>query len=99
MKIGYALVIGTFILMIWISMIESREIESVYYPPCFFNPLCSCSKSVPDLGIVKCQKVHLPRIPETVNTSKVFTLHLEDNGLRTLSPYFLQSTGMYDSLI
>lgn len=95
MKIGYALVIGTFILMIWISMIESKEIDSVYHPPCFFNPLCSCSKSVPDLGIVKCQNVHLPRIPEAVNTSKVFTLHLENNGLRTLSPYFLQSTGNF----
>lgn len=93
MKIGYAIVIGTFILMIWVSIIESRDIDSAHYPPCFFNPLCSCSKSVPDLGIVKCQNVHLARIPESVNTSKVFMLHLEDNGLRILEPFFLQSTG------
>ncbi|KAJ8950482.1 hypothetical protein NQ314_007869 [Rhamnusium bicolor] len=99
MKLGYAMVIGTFILMIWISMIETREMESVHYPPCNFNPLCSCSKSVPDLGIVKCQYVHLPRIPEAVNTSKVFMLHLEDNGLSIIEPYFLQSTGLYKIII
>nr|XP_023026888.1 chaoptin [Leptinotarsa decemlineata] len=99
MKFGYAIVIGAFILMMWISMLESKEIESVHYPPCFFNPLCSCSKSVPDLGIVRCQDVHLPRIPETVNISKVFMLHLENNKLRTLEPFFLQSTGLYKIII
>ncbi|KAG5872237.1 hypothetical protein JTB14_026479 [Gonioctena quinquepunctata] len=99
MKFGYAIVIGAFILMMWVSMIESKETESVHYPPCFFNPLCSCSKSVPDLGIVRCQDVHLPRIPETVNISKVFMLHLENNKLRTLEPFFLQSTGLYKIII
>ncbi|KAJ8916973.1 hypothetical protein NQ315_008373 [Exocentrus adspersus] len=99
MKFGYALVIGTFILMMWISMIESREIDSVYNPPCYFNPLCSCSKSIPDLGVVQCHNVHLPRIPEAVNTSKAFKLYLENNGLRTLNPYFLQSTGLYKIVI
>ncbi|CAH1114704.1 unnamed protein product [Psylliodes chrysocephalus] len=95
MKLGYTIVIGSIVIMIWISLSEARELELVNYPPCFFNPLCSCSKSVPDLGIVKCQDVHLPRIPETVNTSKVFMLHLENNEMRTLEPYFLQSTGLY----
>ncbi|XP_050498519.1 chaoptin isoform X1 [Diabrotica virgifera virgifera] len=99
MKFGYAVVIGSIIIMIWISMIESKQVESVIYPPCFFNPLCSCSKSVPDLGIVRCQDVHLPRIPETVNTSKVFMLHMENNEMRTLEPYFLQSTGLYKIII
>lgn len=95
MKFGYALVIGVFILMIWISYIESREIDTAHYPPCLFNALCTCSKSVPDLGIVKCQNVHLPRIPETVNISKVFMLHMENNQMRTIDPYFLQATGKF----
>ena len=29
--------------------------DSVQYPPCGFNPLCTCSKTVPDLGIVSCR--------------------------------------------
>lgn len=93
MKFGYGLLIGTFILMIWISITESKDIEMVRYPPCYFNSLCSCSKSEPDLGIVSCQDVHLPKIPYTVNVSKVFMLHLHNNELRTIEPFFLQSTG------
>ncbi|CAH1127122.1 unnamed protein product [Ceutorhynchus assimilis] len=95
MQFGYALIIAIFALMIWISIVESKELESVRDPPCFFNPLCTCSKAVPDLGIVTCRNVHLPRIPETVNISKAFKLHLENNRLRTLEPYFLQTTGLY----
>ncbi|CAH1974718.1 unnamed protein product [Acanthoscelides obtectus] len=98
-KLAYALIIGFFLLMIWVSLIESRELDSAHYPPCFFNPLCTCSKSVPDLGVVRCLDVHLPRIPETVNISKVFMLHLEDNELRTIEPFFLQSTGLYKIII
>lgn len=94
MKLGYAIVIGTFILMIWISYIESKEIDTARYPPCLFNALCSCSKSVPDLGIVKCENVHLPRIPDNVNTSKVFMLKMDNNQMRTIDPYFLQATGV-----
>lgn len=93
MKVGYAIVIGTFILMVLTSMIETKEMDTGHYPPCLFNSLCSCSKSIPDLGIVRCEDVHLPRIPETVNISKVFVLHLENNHLRTIEPYFLQATG------
>ncbi|XP_060524010.1 chaoptin isoform X2 [Cylas formicarius] len=99
MQLGYALILGVFFLMIWISLVESRETETVRYPPCYFNPLCSCSKAVPDLGIVKCQDIHLPRIPEHVNISKVFMLHMENNGLRTIEPFFLQSTGLYKIII
>ncbi|KAF7273812.1 hypothetical protein GWI33_013503 [Rhynchophorus ferrugineus] len=98
-QFGYALVIAMFLLMIWVSMIESKEQDMVKYPPCYFNPLCSCSKAVPDLGIVQCRDVHLPRIPETVNVSKAFMLHLENNGLRILEPYFLQSTGLYKIVV
>ncbi|KAK9879164.1 hypothetical protein WA026_004016 [Henosepilachna vigintioctopunctata] len=95
LHIGYGLVIGTFLLMMWISYVESKETELLKHPPCFFNSFCSCSKSMPDLGIVHCEDVHLPRIPESINISKVFKLHLVNNGLRTIEPYFLQSTGLY----
>ncbi|CAG9859084.1 unnamed protein product [Phyllotreta striolata] len=99
MNLGYAIVIGSILIMIWISLAESREPDSVNYPPCYFNHLCSCSKSVSDLGIVRCRDVHLPRIPDSVNTSKVFVLHLENNEMRMLEPYFLQSTGLYKIII
>jgi hypothetical protein len=65
------------------------------YPPCVFNPLCSCSKSLPDLGLVFCQDVPLLRLPAPLNSSKVFMLHLENNGLRSVEPYFLQGTGRW----
>ncbi|XP_048520977.1 chaoptin isoform X2 [Dendroctonus ponderosae] len=98
-QFGYALAIGIFFFMVWVSMVESKEQEPVRDPPCIFNPLCSCSKSSPDLGIVTCRDVHLPRISEAVNMSKVFKLHLENNNLRTMEPYFLQSTGLYKIVI
>lgn len=79
--------------MIWVSLSRAREVEVAKYPPCYFNPLCSCSKGVPDLGIVQCQNVYLPRVPDTINISKVFMLHLENNDLRGIEPHFLQSTG------
>nr|XP_022919332.1 chaoptin isoform X1 [Onthophagus taurus] len=94
-KFGYIVVVSSFILMIWISYIEGMEINGATYPPCYFNPLCSCSKSIPDLGIVHCKNVHMPRIPQAVNKSKVFMLNLENNGLRHIEPYFLQATGLY----
>lgn len=77
--------------MVWISLSGAHEVD----PSCYFSSLCTCSKSGPDLGIVRCQDVHLPRIPETLNISKVFMLHLENNNLKVLEPYFLQSTGMH----
>ncbi|CAH0558981.1 unnamed protein product [Brassicogethes aeneus] len=102
LRFGYAMVICTFLLMVWLSLssaLSVRETGVVRYPPCYFNPLCSCSKAVPDLGIVHCHNVQLPRIPVTVNISKVFMLHLENNGLRTIEPFFLQSTGLYKIII
>ncbi|XP_017770923.1 PREDICTED: chaoptin isoform X2 [Nicrophorus vespilloides] len=95
LRFGYSLVIVTFFLMVWTSMIGAKEVEEVRYPPCYFNLLCSCSKAQPDLGIVRCRDIHMPRIPETINNSKVFMLHLENIGLRNLEPFFLQSTGLY----
>lgn len=67
--------------------------RSAVYPPCYFNALCSCSKAMPDLGIVWCRDVPLPRAPPPLNSSKVFMLHLDNNGLRSLDSHFLTGTG------
>lgn len=48
-----------------------REIEQIKYPPCTYNPLCTCSKSSADLGIVHCRNVPFPAIPKMINNSKV----------------------------
>ncbi|XP_065350105.1 chaoptin [Cloeon dipterum] len=69
--------------------------DSIQYPPCAFNPLCTCSKAVPDLGIVSCRDVPLARLPPSLNSSKIFILRLENNGLRWIEPQLLQSTGLY----
>lgn len=81
------------LIMVWSSLARAKEIEQIKYPPCTFNPLCACSKPVPDLGIVQCRNVPFPAIPKTINNSKVFMLHMENTGLRELEPYFLQATG------
>lgn len=81
--------------MLWTSLSSARESIEIKHPPCFFNSLCTCSKVVPDLGIVRCQDVHLSKIPNTINSSKVFMLHMDNNGLRTIEPHFFQNTGLY----
>ncbi|KAF5276013.1 hypothetical protein FQA39_LY00809 [Lamprigera yunnana] len=83
------------ILLLWISPITARGTVALRDPPCYFNPLCSCSKAIPDLGIVRCQDTSLSMIPQAINNSKVFMLQLNNIGLRRLEPYFLQSTGLY----
>lgn len=83
------------LLMIWASSVQAREINSDQYPSCTFNPICKCSKASPDLGIVQCRDVPFSAIPRAINSSKVFMLHMENTGLRTLEPYFLQATGLY----
>ncbi|XP_011498419.1 PREDICTED: chaoptin [Ceratosolen solmsi marchali] len=93
-KVGYTMMIITLILMFWTSIVRMHELP-VQYPPCFFNPLCTCSKVIPDLGIVTCFNVPMPRIPHPINASKVFMLQLENNGLRSLQPHFLMNTGLY----
>lgn len=80
--------------MVWIHLIETKIIDEVDYPPCNFNPLCTCSKVIPDLGIVRCKDIHLSHIPNTINNSKVFMLHMENNGLRHIEPFFFQNTGI-----
>ncbi|KZC10143.1 Chaoptin, partial [Dufourea novaeangliae] len=94
-KVGYILVFVTLLLMMWASMVRMHELP-VQYPPCFFNPLCTCSKAIPDLGIVTCYNVPMPRIPQPINSSKVFMLQLENNGLMFLQPQFLMNTGLYN---
>lgn len=75
------------------SVVRARDTEPFKYPPCTFNPLCTCSKPAPDLGIVQCRHVPFPAIPRTINNSKAFMLHMENTGLRELESYFLQATG------
>ncbi|XP_060831402.1 chaoptin [Bombus pascuorum] len=94
-KVGYALMIFTLLMMMWASLVRMHELP-VQYPPCFFNPLCTCSKAIPDLGIVTCYNVPMPRIPQPINSSKVFMLQLENNGLMFLQPQFLMNTGLYN---
>lgn len=101
-KIGYTILFVSITLMIWASLTRAernfrnfREMEEMHYPPCTYNPLCTCSKSSTDLGIVYCRNVPLPALPKMVNQSKVFMLHMENTGLREIEPYFLQSTGLY----
>ncbi|KYN18187.1 Chaoptin [Trachymyrmex cornetzi] len=84
----------TLLLMMWASMARMHELP-VHYPPCFFNPLCTCSKAMPDLGRVACYSVPMPRIPQAINSSKMYMLQLENNGLRFLQPQYLMNTGLY----
>ncbi|XP_058821803.1 chaoptin [Topomyia yanbarensis] len=95
MTLGYTLVLVTVGIMIWASLAEAREIDVSQHPPCFFNALCSCSKSAPDLGVVDCRNVHFPAIPKVINSSKLFMLRMENTGLREIDPYFFQATGLY----
>ncbi|XP_066585681.1 chaoptin [Prorops nasuta] len=93
-KLGYMMLLVTIILMFLTSVVRMHE-TPVQYPPCVFNPLCTCSKAVPDLGIVACYNVPMPRIPRPINSSKVFMLQLENNGLRSIQSQFLMNTGLY----
>jgi len=92
-KVIYAMLIIILLLMMWASVARTHELLPVQYPPCFFDPLCTCSKAIPDLGIVACYNVPLARIPQPINSSKVFMLRLENNGLRFLQPRHLANTG------
>ncbi|PSN49296.1 Chaoptin [Blattella germanica] len=87
--------LGLCLVVLDVARAAPSNSDTVQYPPCIFNPLCSCSKSVPDFGLVFCRNVPLPRLPPPINSSKVFMLHMENNGLRSVEPYFLQGTGLY----
>ncbi|CAH0723586.1 unnamed protein product, partial [Brenthis ino] len=95
-KLGYTLVVVTFLLMIWASLSRALELHvDTGHPPCLFQALCTCSKPAGDLGIVTCNYVPILRVPAAVNSSKVFTLQLTGNKIRDLEPHFFQATGMY----
>jgi len=89
-KYGQCLV-SVLMLLMWLSLVGAVT-DMLQYPPCVFNPLCTCSKSVPDLGIVLCFNVPLPHLPPLMNGSKAFILHLENNGLRYIEPCALLGT-------
>jgi Leucine-rich repeat (LRR) protein len=44
---------------------------------------------------VFCQDVPFLRLPPAINSYKVYQLHLENNGLRSVDPHFLQGTGAW----
>uniref|UniRef100_A0A336KC85 CSON002513 protein n=1 Tax=Culicoides sonorensis TaxID=179676 RepID=A0A336KC85_CULSO len=94
LRFGYFIMIVTILLMMWASFVGAIEIEHTRNP-CSFNPLCTCSKTPPDLGMVECRLVPFAEIPPEINNSKVFSLHMERTGLQTLQPYFLRPTGLY----
>lgn len=90
-KVAYVMLVITLLLMMWASVARMHELP-VQHSPCYFNPLCTCSKAIPDLGIVACHNVPMPRIPQLINSFKVFMLQLENNGLRFLQPQYLMNT-------
>ncbi|XP_050544183.1 chaoptin isoform X2 [Daktulosphaira vitifoliae] len=91
---GYALMMFTFLLMIWFSSIKAENFLQDKQP-CTFNPLCSCTKSYDSLGVVHCDDIYFPRIPLAINRSRLSTLHLRNNDLDEIEPYFLVNTGLY----
>jgi len=93
--IGYTLMVFALLLMLWTSS-TGAEGFSQDYPPCTFNPLCSCthqSYSYDSLGEVQCVDVYFPRIPQAINQSRLTTLHLKNNNLDSIEPFFLVNTG------
>uniref|UniRef100_A0A2H8TLK4 Chaoptin n=1 Tax=Melanaphis sacchari TaxID=742174 RepID=A0A2H8TLK4_9HEMI len=96
-NIGYAfMVFALSILWIPCTGVESFLQD---FQPCTFNPLCSCTKSYDSLGEVHCVDVYFPRIPPTINRSRLSTLHLRNNDLDSIEPYFLVNTGLYKMTI
>ncbi|XP_063706940.1 chaoptin isoform X2 [Culicoides brevitarsis] len=97
LRAGYVVMFLTLFLMMWASMVGAVGTFDTESPrnPCSFNPLCTCSKTPPDLGMVECRYVPFAEIPQEINSSKVFSLHMEKTGLQELEPYFLRPTGLY----
>ena len=71
----------------------SSDDESNRLQPCTFNPLCRCTRSGPNLGMVFCEDVPLADLPVAINNSKAFAMHLRRNGLRRLEDNLFQGTG------
>ncbi|KAG5684862.1 hypothetical protein PVAND_014072 [Polypedilum vanderplanki] len=94
MKLGYTLIFVTLGLMIWASSVGANKVTND--TPCSFNSLCTCSAGLPDsFGSVVCSNIQFSAIPEALNTSKVYTLVMENTGLAEIEPHFLQATGLY----
>ncbi|CAM1293446.1 chp (predicted) [Pycnogonum litorale] len=66
-----------------------------YHSPCTFNPLCTCSKSGPDLGEVRCHDIPFTDIPRAVNETQMFVFSMSNNDLRSVSGHSLYGTGTY----
>ncbi|CAL8100961.1 unnamed protein product [Orchesella dallaii] len=66
------------------------------YPPCSFNPLCTCSKPGPtEFGIVACHDVPFGNIPLTLNSSRAFLLSMVGNNLQVLDNKRLVTSGLW----
>lgn len=65
------------------------------YPPCSFNPLCTCSKPGPtEFGIVACHDVPFGNIPVTLNSSRTFLLSMIGNNMQVLDEKRLVGSGI-----
>ncbi|RWS16198.1 uncharacterized protein B4U79_09466 [Dinothrombium tinctorium] len=64
-------------------------------PSCVFNPLCTCSKALPDLGNVQCRDVPMPVVPPALNNSNIYTLQLQRNGLRHIEEMSFFGSGIW----
>lgn len=91
-NIGYTLTVFTLLLMLRIPKTRAESFIQDCQP-CAFNPLCSCTKSYDNLGEVNCVDVYFPRIPPALNRSRLSTLHLRNNDLHNIEPYFLANSG------
>lgn len=93
MHLGFALVVVTVGLMIWASSARAMDIPD---PPCVFSSLCSCTQHFADnFGTVKCIDVDHPMIPRDINTSRVYSLRMDNTGLMEIENSAFLSTGIY----
>lgn len=93
MQIGYALVVVAIGLMIYASSVGAVKTSD---PPCVFNALCTCTSGyVDNFGTVQCLNVPFPAMPNALNTSKVYSLKMDNTGLTEIGSLFLQGTGLY----
>ncbi len=81
--------------MIWLFLLLFGHVEADVSPPCAFNPLCTCSRSDAHLGVVACVDIPLRKLPMHLNQSKISSLELENNELKSVEPYLLSGTGKF----
>lgn len=98
MKIMKLLILVIIILLasyVQLYQIYCAPISLIQDPPCYFNPLCTCSKPLPDLGYVQCFGVQMPTVPPQINQSVIYILSLKRNGLRFVEERSFFGTGMW----